>query len=221
MNILVTAGGTKEFIDGVRYLGNTSSGKTGATLVDYLSSKGHNVVWLGAHDAIRPQSAHTPYYFTGYDDLSATLKKLLFEQSFDVVFHAAAVSDYKVTDIQSEDVGLAVNRNHKISSTAETLQLTLTKQNKIINHLVDWSVNKEVKVIGFKLTHTEDSGQQHRAVNKLLSQPGIFAVAHNDLHVINENHHPFTLHVHNRDAFECADIKAVVNVLMTLWEMAT
>lgn len=220
MNILITAGGTKEFIDGVRYLGNTSSGRTGATLADYLSSKGHSVVWLGADDAVRPQSVQKPYYFTDYDDLASNLEKLLSEQSFDAVFHAAAVSDYKVTAIQSAGEQLAVDQNYKISSTADTLQLTLVKQAKIINRLMDWSVHKGLKVIGFKLTHTEDTEQHYKAVNKLLSQPDIHAVVHNDLNDISKNHHPFNLHVRDRDAFACDDIKAVVNVLMTLWEMS-
>ena len=219
MNILITAGGTKEFIDGVRYLGNTSSGQTGAILTDYLASKGHTVVWLGADDAIRPESAHRFHTFTSYDDLATGLKEILAKEPFDVVFHAAAVSDYKVAAVQSGDEVLAVDKNYKISSTAETLQLTLKKQAKIIDHIVDWSANKDVTVVGFKLTNTDDSTQQHQAANKLLSKPGIHAVVHNDLHDISERHHPFTLYVHDRDAFECADIKAVVNVLMTLWEM--
>jgi len=219
MNILITAGGTKEFIDGVRYLGNASSGQTGAILADYLSSKDHSVVWLGATDAVKPQSANQAYFFTDYDELAKSLKSLLSEQAFDAVFHAAAVSDYKVTGIQSGGNQLSPDRNLKISSGSETLKLTLSKQPKIINHLVDWSVNKQLKVIGFKLTNTEETNQQQQAVNKLLSQPGIYAVAHNDLHDMSELHHPFRLHVHDRDAFACADIKAVVNVLMTLWEM--
>ena len=147
------------------------------------------------------------------------LKKMLAQESFDVVFHAAAVSDYKVASVHTEDETLAVSQNIKISSTADTLQLTLIKQAKIIDRIVDWSVNKDVTVVGFKLTNTDDSTQQHQAANKLLSKPGIHAVVHNDLHDISERHHPFTLYVHDRDAFECADIKAVVNVLMTLWEM--
>ncbi|MCW8869396.1 MAG: NAD-dependent epimerase/dehydratase family protein [Proteobacteria bacterium] len=219
MNILITAGGTKEFIDGVRYLGNTSSGQTGATLADYLLSKGHRVLWLGARDAVKPKLLQQSHFFTDYDDLAAALEHLLSEQSFDVIFHAAAVSDYKVTDIESEGSRLSFDRNQKISSDTDTLQLTLTKQPKLINRLLDWSANKQLKVIGFKLTNTEDSKQQHQAVNKLLSQPGIYAVAHNDLHDLSENDHPFTLHVHDRNAFDCSDIKAVVNVLMTLWEM--
>ena len=219
MNILVTAGGTREYSDGVRYLGNTSSGRTGALLTDYLAEKGHSVMWLGAESAIRPQNAHRYACFVGYDDLADYLKKYLSEHTFDVIFHAAAVSDYQVTAVHSDGTDHDVSRNHKISSSAQTLQLTLSKHPKIINHLADWSINKDLKVIGFKLTNTENTTEQTQAVQKLLAQPGLSAVVHNDLNDISEKHHPFSLHVHGRDAFECADIKAVVNVLMTLWEM--
>lgn len=220
MKMLVTAGGTKEFIDGVRYLGNISSGKTGAILADDLSARGHTVVWLGADSAIRPKSVQQQHNFVDYDDLSNTLKLLLSEHHFDAVFHAAAVSDYKLSKVQAEGVELAVNQQLKIDSKAEILQLTLIKQPKIINHLLHWSENKELKVIGFKLTNTEDPKQHRIAVNKLLMQPGIYAVAHNDLHAFNDDRHPFTLHVAGRDAFECSDIQSVVSVLMTLWEMS-
>src|SRR5690606_18291293 len=140
--------------DGVRYLGNTSSGQTGATLADYLLSKGHRVFWLGAKDAIKPKRLQQSHFFTDYDDLAAALEHLLSEQSFDVIFHAAAVSDYKVTDIESEGSRLSFDRNQKISSDTDTLQLTLTTQPKLINRLLDWSANKQLKVIGFKLTNT-------------------------------------------------------------------
>ncbi|KAA3650939.1 MAG: NAD-dependent epimerase/dehydratase family protein [Proteobacteria bacterium] len=219
MKVLITAGGTKEYIDGVRFIGNSSSGRTGSVLADYLSAKGHSVVWLGADTAIRPQKVADQHHFIGYQDLASQLQKLLSNNHYDVIFHAAAVSDYQLVGIRADGLEVALNRQHKINSQAETLQLTLTKQAKIINQLLDWSVNKEVKVVGFKLTHTKDLNQQQQAVEKLLVQPAVFAVAHNDLNDISRHAHPFNLYVKGRDTYACDDIKAVVNVLMTLWEM--
>ncbi len=55
--ILITAGGTREPIDSVRYIGNMSSGRTASRLADELTDAGHRVTWLGAEDAVTPEPA--------------------------------------------------------------------------------------------------------------------------------------------------------------------
>ncbi len=76
-NILITAGGTREFIDGVRYIGNLSSGKTGAQIADYFSLNGYQVTWLGAKDAIRPKLKCQKNLYQSFDDLAFNLEKIL------------------------------------------------------------------------------------------------------------------------------------------------
>ena len=52
--VLVTAGGTREPIDGVRFLGNRSSGRMGAALADEAAARGADVVTLLANATVSP-----------------------------------------------------------------------------------------------------------------------------------------------------------------------
>src|SRR4051794_12434602 len=54
--VLVTAGGTREPLDGVRFLGNRSSGRMGAALAAEASERGADVVTLLANATVRPNS---------------------------------------------------------------------------------------------------------------------------------------------------------------------
>ena len=56
LKVLVTSGGTKESIDGVRFISNLSSGRTGSIIADYFSRRDHNVTSLHAKDAVTPSS---------------------------------------------------------------------------------------------------------------------------------------------------------------------
>lgn len=220
MNILITAGGTREYLDGVRYIGNSSTGKTAAQLTDYLSVNGHDVVWLGAKSAIRPRQNAACHYFETYEELYNLMQQQLVNNHFDMVFQAAAISDYKVNKVSADGKTYPAGRNHKIP-THDCLQVELTKQPKIVNKLKQWSTNEQIIVVAFKLTNIDNIEHQQAAVERLLSTPEIDAVAHNDLHLIHEQKHPFTLHVKNRQPFDCDDITAVAQILLTLREMAT
>src|SRR5207302_1275984 len=54
--VLVTAGGTREPIDAVRFLGNRSSGRMGAALADEAAARGARVTTLAANVVVRPGS---------------------------------------------------------------------------------------------------------------------------------------------------------------------
>lgn len=219
MQILITAGGTREPIDGVRYIGNTSTGRTGAVLADYLQTQGHDVTWLGAQSSLKPGLVTDCHIYVTSRQLADGLQSLLSSRSFDAVFHAAAVSDYQVDSVTSLGESVFSEKNLKIHSDANTLQINLSRQPKIIDSLKQWSSNKSVQVVGFKLTHSKDPEQQKQAIEKLLNWEGVDAVVHNDMNDISESHHPFTLHVPGRSAIDCDDILTVYRVLATLWEM--
>ena len=75
--ILITAGGTRESIDSVRYIGNMSSGRTASVLADELTSAGHRVTWLGARDAVQPAMVNRLEFYTSFSDLQTRLQILL------------------------------------------------------------------------------------------------------------------------------------------------
>lgn len=212
MKILVTAGGTKEYIDGVRYIGNCSSGKTGAELCDFLNSQGHDVTWLGAKSAIKPSQAIEQIEYETFDDLADALEHNLSKQSFDVIFQAAAVSDFKVSSVILDGERFEAGRGIKLP-TADQVQLDLSKQPKLVSELKRWSCNPDLLVVAFKLTNSLDVNVRQAAVDKLINQDVIDFVAHNDLNDFNETVHAFELHS-KQSSTPCQDIQAVADFIV-------
>ena len=57
MNLLVTAGATREPLDAVRFLSNVSTGATGAALADALAARGCTVALLHGENAVARRAA--------------------------------------------------------------------------------------------------------------------------------------------------------------------
>jgi phosphopantothenoylcysteine decarboxylase / phosphopantothenate---cysteine ligase len=90
--ILVTAGGTREPLDAVRFLGNRSSGRMGVTLAEEARRRGAEVILLAANLAVRaPEGVETIPTPTAEAMLDAALALA----DIDVAILAAAVADYR------------------------------------------------------------------------------------------------------------------------------
>jgi phosphopantothenoylcysteine decarboxylase / phosphopantothenate---cysteine ligase len=90
--LLVTAGGTREPIDSVRFLGNRSSGRMGVALADEARRRGAEVILLGANLAVEaPFDVETIPTPTAESMLDAALALA----DVDVALLAAAVADYR------------------------------------------------------------------------------------------------------------------------------
>ncbi len=215
--ILITAGGTREPIDSVRYIGNMSSGRTAAGLVDGLAVAGHRVCWLGAENAIRPERADAINHFSSFSELECQLKSILAADKYDVVIHAAAVSDFSIDSITTcnGDQGEAV---HGKLSSETGLLLRLKPNPKLLGQIKSWSANPDVRVIGFKLTDSEDPLQHLTAVTKQFDNSGVDAVVHNDLSEINAMSHPFNLYTPGQRPVFCADNGELVTTINKILE---
>jgi phosphopantothenoylcysteine decarboxylase/phosphopantothenate--cysteine ligase len=92
--VLVTAGGTREPVDAVRFVGNRSSGRMGVALAEEARRRGAHVVLLAANLAVPPppgvQTIATP---TASEMLDAALSV----EGVDIAVLAAAVGDYRPT----------------------------------------------------------------------------------------------------------------------------
>jgi phosphopantothenoylcysteine decarboxylase / phosphopantothenate---cysteine ligase len=92
LRVLVTAGGTREPIDSVRFLGNSSSGRMGLALAAAARARGAEVTLLAANVALEPP-AGVAWHGVG----TAAELKAACEQEFpacDVLLMAAAVADF-------------------------------------------------------------------------------------------------------------------------------
>jgi len=204
-HILITAGGTREYIDGVRYIGNLSTGKTGAQIADYYTTKGYEVTWLGAIDAIQPKLPCIKFLYDTFDDLSEKLKNMLENNYYDTIIHAAAISDFSVASIKVNGKDIIASRQTKLP-TSDTMDLKLKKNPKLVSQLLNWSKNLDLKVIAFKLTNTDDKAKQKTAVMKLLKQDGINFVVHNDLSHIKPDQHPFSFYLGEKNVTHCENV---------------
>lgn len=92
LRFLITAGGTREYIDPVRFISNASSGKMGYALVRAAIGAGHKVTLLSAVTNLRsPGGAEVIYVRTGRE-MFAVVKKSF--ARCDCLIMAAAVCDY-------------------------------------------------------------------------------------------------------------------------------
>ena len=171
MNILITAGATREPIDAVRFLSNVSTGRTGALLADALAAQGHAVTLLHGEAAVRPTRVNDTEAFASTAALQAALRRRLGSGAYDAVIHCAAVSDYRP----------ATTHEGKMTSYAAELTLRLVPTPKLLPELKTYAAPRPLKVIGFKLTAGADAAGRAAAVAKLFAAGTVDAVIHNDM----------------------------------------
>lgn len=124
--VVITAGGTREALDPVRYLGNRSSGKQGAALARAALQAGAQVRFIGAALSVPvPEGVARAVHVESTDELLAAV----LEQSADadVLVMAAAVADFRParvaeTKIKKGDDGgapvIALERTPDVLATA-------------------------------------------------------------------------------------------------------
>lgn len=98
--VLVSAGGTREHFDPVRYLGNPSSGKMGYAIAEAAQKEGARVILVSGKSAL-----DTPAGVERHDVVSAAeMHRSVFEhlKQADVLVMAAAVADYRPKDVSTQ-----------------------------------------------------------------------------------------------------------------------
>ena len=184
MNILVTAGATREPLDAVRFFSNVSTGSTGAALADALAAHNHRVTLLRGESAVAPRSACEVEVFTSTEDLWVRLQRRLEGGTFDALIMCAAVADYRPDRTAAG----------KIGSDAAELTIRFVRNPKILPQLKSFSPRPLV-VVGFKLTVGADAAAGRAAVAAQFAAGTVDAVVHNDLEEIRASSaHPFWLY---------------------------
>jgi phosphopantothenoylcysteine synthetase/decarboxylase len=154
MRFLITAGGTREYIDPVRFISNASSGKMGFALARAALKAGHRVTLIAAPTTERPPSSVKVINVESAAEMFAAVKRHF--AKCDCLIMAAAVSDY--TPIRQAKA--------KIKRTGKALTIRLKPTVDILR----WAAaNKKAKgkrqiVVGFAL---EDKRLRERAERKL------------------------------------------------------
>lgn len=201
--ILVVYGGTEEPIDAVRTISNFSTGQTGAYLVDWLRNEGHEVIALGSHRAAKPSDTDGLREFQSFQDLENVIETILGESKIDAVVQLAAVSDFSVSGIEVDGIVTPPSHQVKMSSQSE-FKIVLSKNHKIVDRIKGFSANKAIKVIAFKLTHTDDQKEREIAIAKIAGSEHIDFVVHNDLQEISVNQNAHAFNLFKNDSIICS-----------------
>jgi phosphopantothenoylcysteine decarboxylase/phosphopantothenate--cysteine ligase len=199
VKVLVTAGGTREPLDAVRYIGNRSSGRMGVALADEAARRGADVTLVLAAATARPSA---PMRVLDAPT-AAEMERLTLEESAaaQVVLMTAAVADYRPADAQAG----------KRPKSREPWHIELVATTDILNRLGELRRPGQV-LVGFAAEHGDGAVERARAklerkrvdmiVVNDISRPDIgFDVDHNEVALVTASG---VTEVSRRSKRECA-----------------
>lgn len=168
MKVLVTAAGTREPIDPVRFVGNRSSGKMGYAIAQAAAQRGAEVLLVTGPSALEiPPNVNGVKVETTNEMLEACMSAY---GDMDVVIKAAAVADYRPRDVADQKIKkktddaltvvmdknpdilkeLGARKAHQIlvGFAAETQNLLDNAREKIVKKNLDMIVANDVTAAG-------------------------------------------------------------------------
>lgn len=185
--VLITGGGTQVPLDNVRFIGNFSKGRFASRIAEAClkHEQVSRVIYLASENAYRPTEYNRNNHilekqsFRTYDEYYSQLQYILKHENIDYVFLAAAVSDY----------GPADKVDGKISSDKEELVIRLKPLPKIIKLVKDWSKNKKIIQVGFKLLDGVSEEDLIKVAKKaLVSNKSEYVIANDYRTVVSRKH---------------------------------
>ena len=213
-NILITSGPMRGYIDAVRYICNTSTGRLGAAVAAEALSRGASVTFVyGAGsktpDVSSPETGHagklslveieTP------DNLMAAIQEKLEGACFDAIIHAMAVLDY-VPEKRHEG---------KIASGMDSLQVTFVKTPKVIQFIRKLWPN--AFLVSFKLeTGLRQDELIERAFASLQGNGADLVVANNLDEISGGGHRAYLINAQKRIEARCDTRQDIANRLMDI-----
>jgi phosphopantothenoylcysteine decarboxylase/phosphopantothenate--cysteine ligase len=168
LRVLVTAGGTREPIDAVRYVGNRSSGRMGFALAEQAARRGAQVTVVAANVSLPRHPAVT------YVDVQTAAElhdaALSAFERCDVLLMGAAVADFR-------PAGAVDGKIKKDRDAGEELELRLERTQDV---LADLSGRRrpDQTLVGFAAEHGDGAVEYGRGK---LERKGLDAVVVNDI----------------------------------------
>jgi phosphopantothenoylcysteine synthetase/decarboxylase len=190
-NILITSGPTRAYIDSVRYISNTSSGRLGSEIAAECVRRGAEVRFLFGRQSLTPASlAASGEMVLEPDqldrlyqrevatvfDLPGMLDEELKGRSIDWAVMAMAVLDYAPPPDAQE--------SGKQPSGQECWQVELRPTPKIIDRIK--KISPHTRVVGFKLEVAVDEEHLMKSARSQMERTGAELVVANDLALIEE-----------------------------------
>ncbi len=168
VRVLVTAGGTREPIDSVRFLGNSSSGRMGLALAEAARARGARVTLIAANVAL-PSSAG----IERRDVVTAAELETACRREFarcDVLLMAAAVADFRPRAPRGDKI-------KKSERPGEGITLELEPTTDVLAALAAERRDGQT-LVGFAAEHGEGAVELGR---RKLAEKGVDAIVVNDI----------------------------------------
>jgi phosphopantothenoylcysteine decarboxylase/phosphopantothenate--cysteine ligase len=137
----------------------------GTALAEAAFLRGAHVIYLRAENAANPRYQIENYSFTTADNLERLLER--FTPKADVIFHAAAVSDFTTN---AHTTKISGNLEHAI---------TLLPRAKILNLLKGW--NPKAYVVGFKAEYEQNTDKLSKIAEEKRDLAGVDMIIANDI----------------------------------------
>jgi phosphopantothenoylcysteine decarboxylase/phosphopantothenate--cysteine ligase len=166
LRVLVTAGGTREPIDSVRYIGNRSSGRMGLALAAEAARRGAEVTLVAANVAAESPAGIDRIDVETVAELAGATREAF--DSADVVLMAAAVSDFRPEDPTASKIA---------RSGSGGLELRLSPTEDVLASLGERRRPGQV-LIGFAAEHGPEGLERARGK---LARKGLDAIVVNDI----------------------------------------
>ena len=166
LRVLVTAGGTREPIDSVRYVGNRSSGRMGVALGAEAARRGASVTLIAANVSLPPPAGVRVVEVQTAAELLAAARAEFAEAH--VLLMAAAVADFRPGEPLDEKIS---------KSGRDGLELALEPTEDVLAALAATRTPDQT-LVGFAAEHGEGAVERGRAK---LERKGLDAVVVNDI----------------------------------------
>lgn len=191
--VVVTAGGTREKIDDVRYVGNFSSGRLGHAIAEVAAkSPDTHVTFIAPQSTVDRFGLSDTITHESFITSSDLRKKLLGIKVADIVFHSAAVADFIPEYTQgkissSPDSLLWADRNGHLDKPYAPKDLTvrMTHNPKILSELRE-QFGAETTLVGFKLLSEATAKQLEDEAHKQICYNDVDFCVANDLQKITK-----------------------------------
>lgn len=145
-NVLITAGGTREPIDPVRFIGNRSSGKQAFALADEAHARGANVTVVAANVELVTHPYTVVHVSSTQELFDETIQH--FDKS-DVIFMAAAIADFTAKEVSPTKIKKTIS---------PAVSLELIENFDVLSVLMKHKKSNQV-VVGFA-AETGDSAEE-------------------------------------------------------------
>ncbi len=205
--IVITAGGTSEYIDSVRKITNSGTGRLGVIIAQKFVEEQNidRIFYICSKNSLKPETNQKidVIEIDGTLDLEKKVRDVLLKNKIDFFIHSMAVSDYYVDMVTTSSLvdnfyrgsfketlsvkDVKLDNSTKLSSYEDDLIVVMKKTPKIIKEIKELSPNTHL--IGFKLLSNVSKSELIDVARKLLIKNDCDFVVANDAKDITRDKH--------------------------------